>query len=177
MKLLQLSWLADVNRSYSERRGNVSMWNYVTSKVSTVKTILGSCRNISWDLESLQMLLINFFKFSNGELILQLSTCSTLLKSFELIMVNICRAWSVTKTIPENFVYFPFFGWNSLNERYGSYKYRFGLQKGVENQKYFFEFGKYDVSAFQRTFDLRVFKIVEATSDRSTHRPAKGHES
>ena len=27
--------------------GNVSMWNYVTSKVSTVKIILGSCRNIS----------------------------------------------------------------------------------------------------------------------------------
>ena len=39
--------IADMNRSYSERRGNVRMWNYVTSKVSSVKTILGSCRNIS----------------------------------------------------------------------------------------------------------------------------------
>ena len=34
------------------------------------------------------------------------------------------------------------------NRRYGAYKYRFGLQKGVKNQKYFLIFEKYDVSAF-----------------------------
>ena len=67
---------------------------------------------------------------------------------------------------PENHIYFHLFGWNYLNERYGAYKYRFGLQKGVEKQTCFFKFGKYDVSAFQRTFDhVHIFKIGEATSD------------
>ena len=84
------------------------MWNHVTRKVSSVKTILGSCRNISSDLESLQMLLINLFEFSNGELILELSVCSTLLKSIELILVNIYRASSVTKTIPGPSIYLHF---------------------------------------------------------------------
>ena len=47
-----------------------------------------------------------------------------------------------------------------------AYKYRFGLQKGVKNQKYLFNFGKYNVSAFQRTFDrLHIFRIGEVTSD------------
>ena len=63
-------------------------------------------------------------------------------------------------------MYFYIFGWNYLNQRYGAYKYRFGLQKEVKKQKYFPEFGKYDVSAFQRTFDhVHIFKIGEATSD------------
>ena len=67
---------------------------------------------------------------------------------------------------PGNHTYFYVFGWNDLNERYGPYKYRFGLQKGVENQTYFFKFGKYDVSAFQRTFDhVHIFKIGEVMSD------------
>ena len=35
----------------------------------------------------IQMLLINLLKFSNGELILELSVCSTLLKSIELILL------------------------------------------------------------------------------------------
>ena len=38
---------------------------------------------------------------------------------------------------PENHIYFYLFGWNYLNERHEAYKYRFGLQKGVENQRYF----------------------------------------
>ena len=47
-----------------------------------------------------------------------------------------------------------------------AYKYRLRLQKGVKKQKYFLEFGKYDVSAFQRTFDyVHIFTIGEATSD------------
>ena len=67
---------------------------------------------------------------------------------------------------PENHIYFYLFGWNYWNERYGAYEYRFGLQKGVENQTCFFKFGKYDVSAFQRTFDhVHIFKIGEATCD------------
>ena len=67
---------------------------------------------------------------------------------------------------PENHIYFYLFGWNYLNERHEAYKYRFGVQKGVENQRYFFRFEKYDVSAFQRTFDhVHIFKIGEATSD------------
>ena len=49
-----------------------------------------------------------------------------------------------------------------------AYKYRFGLQKGVENQRSFYRFEKYDVSAFQRTFDhVHIFKIGKATSDLS----------
>ena len=67
---------------------------------------------------------------------------------------------------PGNHTYFYVFVWNDLNERYGHYKYRFVLQKGVEIQTYFFKFGKYDVSAFQRTFDhVHIFKIGEDTSD------------
>ena len=46
------------------------------------------------------------------------------------------------------------------NRSYWAYKYRFGLQKGVKNQKYFFTFAKYDVAPFQRTFGrFRIFKI------------------
>ena len=67
---------------------------------------------------------------------------------------------------PENHIYFHLFGWNYLNERYVAYKYRFGLEKEVENQTCFFKFGKYDVSAFQSTFDhVHIFKIGENTSD------------
>ena len=114
------------------------------------------------------MLLINLFKFSNGKLILEFSTRFTLLKASELILVNIDWVESVTKTIPENPIYLHFFGWNYWNECYVTYRYRFGLQKGVENQKYFFKFEKYDVSAFQRTFDhLHMFNIGEATSEQS----------
>ena len=50
--------------------------------------------------------------------------------------------------------------------RFGGYKYRFSLQKGVKNQIYFFIFEKYNVSAFQRTNDrLHIFKISEVTTD------------
>ena len=50
--------------------------------------------------------------------------------------------------------------------RFGSYEYRFSLQKGVENQTYFFIFEKYNISGFQRTFDrLHIFKISEDTTD------------
>ena len=50
--------------------------------------------------------------------------------------------------------------------RFWSYKYRFSLQKEVKNQKYFFIFEKYNISAFQRTFDrLHIFKISEDTAD------------
>ena len=50
--------------------------------------------------------------------------------------------------------------------RFWSDKYRFSLQKGVKNQKYFFIFEKYNISAFQRTFDrLHIFKISEDTTD------------
>ena len=34
------------------------------------------------------------------------------------------------------------------NKCYGTYKYRFNLQKGVKNRKYFFNSEKYNVSAF-----------------------------
>ena len=51
------------------------------------------------------------------------------------------------------------------NMPYGIHKYRFGLQKGVKNQKYFFIFEKYNVSALQRTFDrLHILKPREVTS-------------
>ena len=50
--------------------------------------------------------------------------------------------------------------------RFWSYKYRFSLQKGVKNQKYFCIFEKYNISAFQRTFDhLHIFKTSEDTTD------------
>ena len=46
-----------------------------------------------------------------------------------------------------------------------AYKYRFRLQKGVKNQKYFNIFEKYNVSAFQRTFNrFHIFKIGGDTS-------------
>ena len=50
--------------------------------------------------------------------------------------------------------------------RFWSDKYRFSLQKGVKNQKYFFIFEKYNISAFQRTFDrLHIFKTGGDTTD------------
>ena len=67
---------------------------------------------------------------------------------------------------PENLIHIYCFGWSYVNERYEAQKYSFGLQKGIKNQKYFSKFGKYDVSAFQRTFDhVHIFEIGEATSD------------
>ena len=69
---------------------------------------------------------------------------------------------------PENHIYFHLFGWNYLNERYGAYKYRFGLQKGVKKRNYCFLFAKYDVSVFQRTFDrFHIFKNGKVTSGLS----------
>ena len=50
--------------------------------------------------------------------------------------------------------------------RFWIYEYRFSLQKGVKTKKYFLVFEKYNISAFQRTFDrLHIFKISEDTTD------------
>ena len=48
------------------------------------------------------------------------------------------------------------------------YKYRSGLQKGFKKRNYCFLFVKYDVSAFQRTFDrFHIFKNGKVTSGLS----------
>ena len=61
----------------------------------------------------------------------------------------------------------PFFDKVAENRLYGACKYRFGLQKVVRIQKYFFILKKYDVSAFYCTFNrLHIFKIGDATPDQ-----------
>ena len=63
--------------------------------------------------------------------------------------------------------------------RFWSYKYRFSLQKEVKNQKYFFIFEKYNISAFQRTFDrLHILKLVKMQQIQfSWAEPAKGRRA
>ena len=62
---------------------------------------------------------------------------------------------------------YPFFDTIHENRPYSAYKYRFGLQKGIKTQKYFFIFEKYNVSAFYRTFNcLHIFQIGETTPDQ-----------
>ena len=87
--------------------------------------------------------------------------CPTASKPKKLILMHVWKTRWLLKTSKISL-----FDQTLQKMHFWSYKYRFSLQKEVKNQKYFFIIEKYNITAFQRTFDrFHIFKISEDTTD------------